>query len=134
MSKLRTGLAPLRGPYLYGLWLLALLLTGAAYQVGGDFEWPIGDRLTGEYLVNFTGPERAGDVPFRWTAPSALLRVPGIGVYGGQVRLRLNGESWGGPPRTASVQVNSGVPVSLTLQPGWADYTVPFTRADLWTG
>ena len=131
---MRFLLAPLRGPYLYGLWLLAALLVTAAYQVGGSYRWPMGDRLTGEYLVNFTGPERAGDVPFRWTAPSALLRVPGIGVYGGTVRVRLNGETWDGPPRTATVQVNDGAPVNLLLQPGWHEYAVPFTSADLWPG
>ena len=131
---MRAILAPLRGPYLYGLWLLAVLLVTAAYQVGGSYSWPMDDRLTGEYLVNFTGPEKAGAVPFRWTAPSALLRVPGLGVYDGTVRVRLNGETWDGPQRTATVQVNDGPPHDLPLQPGWNEYAVPFTAADLWPG
>ncbi len=131
---MKSLLAPLRGPYLYGLWLLATLLVAAAYQVGGSYTWPMGDRLTGEYLINFTGPEKAGDVPFRWTAPSALLRVPGLGLYGGVVRLRMNGETWGGAPRTATVQVNDGAPLAVPLQPGWHEYSVPFTSTDLWPG
>ncbi len=131
---MRFLLAPLRGPYLYGLGLLAVLLVAAAYQIGGDYHWPMGERLTGEYLVNFTGPEKAGAVPFRWSAPAALLRVPGSGVYAGVVHLRLNGETWGGPQRSATVQVNDGAPVTLPLQAGWNDYAVPFTRADLWPG
>src|SRR6478672_6553037 len=125
------ALAPLRGPYLYALIALAALLTTAAYQIGGDFRWDMGDRNLSAFLVNFTGPERAGDVPFRWTAPSARLQAPLVGAFAGTARLRLNGESWGGPPREATVQINDGPVHSIRLSPGWNEYAVPFSRDDL---
>ncbi|HUS16502.1 MAG TPA: hypothetical protein VM536_16005, partial [Chloroflexia bacterium] len=126
--------APLRGPYLYGLLVLAAVVLGAVAQQGGNYRWEMGTDRIEVYLVNFFGVEKAGTVPFRWTQPSARVQLLMAGSFDGRVRLRLNGDPWAGPPREASVQIGDGPLHQLPLEPGWHDYEVPFTRADLWPG
>src|SRR5438105_11665210 len=106
--RLAKALAPFTGIYLYGLLLLAPALLMAVYQVGGHYNWEMGDRFADVYLVDFYGVEHSGNVAFRWTLPRAGLQAPGSGMADGVARLRLNGDSWGGPPRDLTVQINDG--------------------------
>ena len=49
-----------------------------------------------------------------------------MGSVAGTLRLRVNGDPWGGPPRALRVQVNDSPPLTLTLQPGdWPAFRGP---------
>jgi hypothetical protein len=127
-------LAPFRGPHLYGLLGLALLLIAGVYQVGGDYRWDMGNPRADVYLGNYFGVERSGDVRFRWTQPVSRLQAPLVGSYNGRVRVRLNGDTFGGPPRQATIRVGTTLTRTVALEPGWHDYELAFSRADLWPG
>jgi hypothetical protein len=127
-------LAPFRGPHLYGLLVLAALLIALVYQVGGDYGWDMGNPRADVYLGNYFGVERAGDVRFRWAQPVSRLQAPLVGSYNGRVRVRLNGDNFGGPPREATIRVGATITQTFALQPGWHDYELAFSRADLWPG
>ncbi|MGI8587108.1 MAG: hypothetical protein ACR2M0_05395 [Chloroflexia bacterium] len=99
-------------PYFYGLLLLTGLLVAGVYQIGGAVRWEMHDASARAYLVNFYGAEQSGTLGFRWAAPQAGLRVPGLGSFPGLVHLTLNGDPWGGPPRTVTVTINADPPAS----------------------
>jgi hypothetical protein len=115
-------LAPFRGPHLYGLLVLAALLIALVYQVGGDYGWDMGNPRADVYLGNYFGVERAGDVRFRWAQPVSRLQAPLVGSYNGRVRVRLNGDNFGGPPREATLRVGATLSHTSAPQPGWHDY------------
>ncbi|HET7081788.1 MAG TPA: hypothetical protein VFM49_30535 [Chloroflexia bacterium] len=113
---------------------MALLLIAGVYQVGGDYRWDMGNPRADVYLGNYFGVERSGDVRFRWTQPVSRLQAPLVGSYNGRVHVRLNGDTFGGPPRQATIRVGTTLTRTVALEPGWHDYELAFSRADLWPG
>jgi hypothetical protein len=85
------------------------------------------------YLQGFQAGERVGEIPFRWSAGRADLRLPAPegSAPATALRLRLAAPPIGPPgawPVTITVD-GAGQQVILQVAPGWADYTVPLRPA-----
>jgi len=72
--------AGLRDPFLAGLLLLTLLLTGLSFQVHRSFAIQVGQQPPDlVYLEGVYDVETSEDRPFRWSRAETTLRIPGLG-------------------------------------------------------
>lgn len=127
--------------------LLALLILAAGVAVTLAYQWQrpisvaVGGRpaLDGPYLGDFYAPEVAdpafGGFPFRWSAPAASVRIPGLGVRQSELQLRLAGTAPGQRSLTLDLgPACPGFPGPIAIRPELRSYRILVPAACLQNG
>ncbi|MGN6672073.1 MAG: hypothetical protein ACTHMA_02155 [Thermomicrobiales bacterium] len=110
------------------LLIVTALAVCFAWQVRQPFALAVGTSDAAPYLTGFHDPETSSDggLRYRWTQGDARVTIPGYGATTAMLTLRLqSGRPPGAPPPDLRITLGNGAPLSLPLEAGLKNYTVP---------
>jgi len=121
LQRVRKALTSWAFPFVL---LLALVSATLAYQFDTVYSVDVGSYYDRVYLEGFYAPEVGKEQEqFRWTAAAATVRLPGLGVRGRWLSLRLHG--WrpaGQPSPELRIHVNGHLLTKpLLVGPSWQE-------------